>query len=212
MQPEEAVPVIATIEGVKSVKTRGRANDTERLQIRYERERIQLAGMAFELTPRFENNRLNQVWLTSGEHCGEDALSSFSELSQGLLAKYPERIVEPQDMRPSDVSRANLRSLQTGEAETLSYGFANSSVVVLLTYALKTDAPPPYPVGGGSFAANLWKLAQTAYQQRRTECHGTGHQRMSIGLQYVARSDFDAGMQQLMKDEQAQQRELSDRL
>jgi hypothetical protein len=212
MTPEEAVPIISAMQGIKGVKVRGKPEAADRLKINYQGERIPVANMSFELMPQFENGRLKQVVLMSDAQCGENAMATFATLSAALAAKYPERIVSPEGMRRSDVARANLRSTQTGEPEVLTYGFANSEVVVLLSFGLKEESRPPYPYGGGSTMAAVWRLANSMYESRLAVCNGTGNKRMGVGFQYMARTDFNAGLQQLMQEHQADQQEIADKL
>lgn len=105
------------MQGIKSVKVRGKPEAADRLKINYQGERIPVANMSFELMPQFENGRLKQVVLMSDAQCGENAMATFATLSAALAAKYPERVVSLEGMQRSDIARANLRSTQTGEPD-----------------------------------------------------------------------------------------------
>jgi hypothetical protein len=212
MLPEEALPVVTALEGVKSAKVRGNSDASERLQIRYTGQKITIANIPFELSPRFVRNKLKEVWLTAPDQCGAKAIEVFQKLATGLATKYPQRLGEVQDLSALDVSRANARALESGKPEMMAFAFTSDTVAAALIFQFEVAAPPSYPVNGGKLGASFWRLAQSMYDQRRSECDGTGDRRMGLALRYLARSDLEGLAEQAREKQSAEQAATADKL
>lgn len=203
---------MTAVEGVKNAKVRGRPEATDRLQIHLTSPKIVIAAVPFELSPRFENNKLKEVWLTAGDQCGAKATDVFQKLSLGLTTKYPQRSGPMQELSELDVSRAISRARESGKPDGAAFAFASETVAVGLVLQFEVAVPPPYPVGSGKFGASLWRLARSMHDQRTAECDGTGDRRMGVALRYMARSDFDALIEERLKKTSDDQKVAADKL
>lgn len=78
MTPEEALPIIQGIAGVKRTKVikAQRSNPARRLDIDYNSSKISIANPPFELGPVFENGRLKQVILAVPRQHSIDRLAA----------------------------------------------------------------------------------------------------------------------------------------
>ena len=212
MTPEEALAAVSAVEGVKNAKVRGRPEAVDRLQIHHASQKIVIAAVPFELSPRFANNKLKEVWLTAGDQCGAKATEVFQKLSMGLSSKYPQRIGPMQELSELDINRANSRARESGKPDGAAFAFASEAVAVGLVLQFEVAVPPPYPVGSGKLGASLWRLARSMYDQRAAECDGTGDRRMGVALRYMARSDFDALVEERLKKTSADQKVTAGKL
>lgn len=213
MAPQAVKTAIEDIEGVKRTRliNKGRDAEPRRVKVVHTRGRIPIDGRPFTLEPRFHNGRLAQVWLASPNQCGIEARVTYERISAGLKVKYPKVIYEA-DMDRSDILRAFRRSGESGAKIPISHIYANNEVVVLLSFALARETPPPHPGYGSKLASSLYQLARTQYEQRKMECAGRGHERMDIVLQYLSRSAFDVQAAATEQDLIAEQDELADQL
>ncbi|QGN55013.1 hypothetical protein [Novosphingobium sp. Gsoil 351] len=212
MTPEEALAAVSAVEGVKSAKVRGRPEAVDRLQINHTSQKIVIAAVPFELSPRFENNKLKEVWLTAADQCSAKAVDVFQKLSMGLTTKYPQHIGPTQELTELEVARANSRARESGKPDGAAFAFASETVAVGMVFRFDVAVPPPYPIGGGKLGASLWRLGRTMYDQRTAECDGTGDRRMGIALRYMARSAFDAMIDEGIKKTSADQKLTADKL
>ncbi|WP_156423831.1 hypothetical protein [Erythrobacter sp. YT30] len=213
MSPEEALAIIRDIPEVSSARQyRRRADDDpSQLRISLRSEKIQIAGMPFEIEPRFAKRRLDQVWLVSTAQCSNNAVALLEELSAGLATKYPEAIFEEEFSRV-DLSRAHRNSRSSGQSVRFSRIYSSRDVAVVLTFSFSSESPPPYPGSRNRFALSLYQIARSNYRQRSQDCDGTGHNRMGIALQYMTRSSFDARAAKLAEEIEGERAELIDQL
>lgn len=209
MTPEEALPVVQQMAGVKRVKLlkERKSNPERRLDINYAPAKIAIADLPFELGPRFEQGRLSQVLLAARSQCGAHAPRVLTQLTTGLRGKYADPIGAP-ELSDRDFREAERSSLVSGEPSTVATAFANEEVAVFLTFRVTAEARPPYPTSYSKLGHSLWQLAKLQYEQRQAECGGTGDRRMDVVLIYMPRSAYDAAR----ADTAAEQRDKADRL
>lgn len=214
MTPEDSSAIIVRVGGVKKVRVipAGRSDRGKRLSINYESGKIPLGGMGFELQPHFEAGKLQQVSLHSTNVCGAEAVQSYRTLTDGLKVKYPEALFGELQLDKIEVAQANMRSLESGEKQRLSYAFGNQQVVVMLSYFLWTEAPPEYPGAASNLGVSLWRLATSMYDKRKADCAGTGHRRMDVVLLYLTRSAYDAKAKAVIEELEDGREKLVDQL
>lgn len=194
MTPEEAVPFVQQISGVKRAKVlkERKSNPDRRIDIDYDTDKIAIADLPFEIGPRFEGGRLSQVFLAARNQCGANATRIADQLTTGLRGKYTGALSAPQSFSDLDFRQAERKSSTSGAPSGLMAGFANSDVAVVLTFHMKVEARPPYPTAYSKLGKSLWDLANLQYEQRREECGGTGDRRMDVVLVYMTRASYDA--------------------
>ena len=209
MTPEEALPVVQQMAGVKRVKLlkERKSNPGRRLDIDHGPAKILIADLPFELGPRFEQGRLSQVLLAARSQCGAYAPRVLTQLTTGLREKYAEDIGAP-EISDREFRDAERSSLASGEPGIVATAFANEEVAVFLTFRVTAEARPPYPAGYNKLGHSLWQLALLQYEQRQAECGGTGERRMDVVLIYMHRSAYEAAR----ADAAAEQQDTADRL
>lgn len=214
MTPEEALPIIQGIAGVKRIKVikAQRSNPARRLDIDYNSSKISLANLPFELGPVFENGRLKQVILASRNQCGSSVAEVYANLASGLKSKYSSSIAAPAKITESDFRQAARKSLISGDAEGVGTAFASESVAAVLTFQMKVEGPPPYPATYSKFSLALYNLAHQQYEQRKAECSGTGNQRMTVSIIYMTRAQYDAAIASSEESIKAANRQIGDQL
>ena len=194
MTPEEALPVVQQIDGVKRAKVlkERKSNPDRRIDIDYDTDKIAIADLPFEIGPRFEGGRLSQVFLAARNQCGANATRVAEQLATGLRSKYTAALSAPQSISERDFRQAERKSATSGAPSGLMAGFANDEVAVVLTFHMKVEARPPYPAAYSKLGKSLWDLANLQYEQRREECGGTGDRRMDVVLVYMTRASYGA--------------------
>lgn len=194
MTPEEALPVVQQIDGVKRAKVlkERKSNPDRRIDIDYDTDKIAIADLPFEIGPRFDGGRLSQVFLAARNQCGANATRVAEQLATGLRGKYTGAVSAPQSISERDFRQAERKSSTSGAPSGSMAGFANSDVAVVLTFHMKVEARPPYPTAYSKLGKSLWDLANLQYEQRREECGGTGDRRMDVVLVYMTRASYDA--------------------
>jgi len=194
MTPEEALPVVQQIGGVKRAKIlkERKSNPDRRIDIDYDGNKVAIADLPFEIGPRFEGGRLSQVFLASRNQCGANATRVAEQLTTVLRGKYTGALSAPQTLSERDFRQAERTASASGEPSGLMAGFANDDVAVVLTFHMKVEARPPYPTAYSKLGNSLWELANLQYEQRREECGGTGDRRMNVVLVYMTRAAYDA--------------------
>lgn len=214
MTPEEALPAVERVEGVKRVKLlpERKSNPGRRLDINYNPSKIPIADLPFELGPMFENGRLNKVALAARNQCGASAMQVFHQLAPALSAKYSSPLTAPQTLSERDIRDAERSSLTSGEPTGLSMAFANDELAVLWTFNIKAEARPPYPTSYSKLGYSVWQLANLQYEQRKEECGGTGDRRMDVVLIYMPRSAYDAAMDNVTAAERDKADRIADQL
>ncbi|WP_448140238.1 hypothetical protein [Sphingopyxis fribergensis] len=195
MTPEESLPALQQIEGVKRAKIlkERKSDPSRRLDIDYLPTKIAIAAMPFEVTPVFKDGLLAQVMLTAPNQCGAKGAEIFEQLAAGLRSKYSADIGTP-NITERDFLDARRKSRVSGEPYKLGTAFANDRVAVMLFFQVKEEAPPPYPTSYSKLGVALWNLLRSEYENRKAECSGTGDQRVGVGLIYLTRAQYDAGM------------------
>ena len=209
MTPEEALPAVHQIGGVKRAKVlkERKSNPERRIDIDYVTAKIPIANLPFELGPIFKDGRLSQVLLAARNQCGANATQVLSQLTTGLRGKYADAIGAP-ELSDRDFREAERNSLVSGEPSTVATAFANGEVAVFLTFRVTVEARPPYPTSYSKLGYSLWQLANLQYEQRQAECSGTGDRRVDVVLIYMPRSASDAAR----ADTAAEQRDKADRI
>lgn len=214
MTPEEALPVVQQIGGVKRAKIlkERKSNPGRRIDIDYDSSKVPIADLPFEIGPLFEGGRLNQVFLASRNQCGANAARVAEQLTTGLRGKYTGALSAPQSLSERDFRQAERTASTSGEPSGLMAGFANDDVAVVLTFHMKVEARPPYPTAYSKLGNALWDLANLQYEQRREECSGTGDRRMDVVLVYMSRVAFDAVVAGAEADEAEKVGRVADQL
>lgn len=214
MTPEQTVPIIAAVGGVKRARPLPeRPSDPQkRLDIDYVSGRIPIADMGFELEPRFDKGRLSQLYLIAKNQCASNFAKISGQLTTGLKAKYEPLRESPKEITEVNVLEAQQTSRSSGEAVSLFLGFGTNDLVVALHFQMKVEAPPPYPSGASTFVYNLWKLVRSQYDKRKSECGGTGDERMDVLLHYIPRPLYAASMSQAQDNDRAKKDELANQL
>jgi len=214
MTPEEALPVVQHVAGVKRAKVLAerKSNPERRLDIDYVTSNIGIADLPFELGPRFENGRLAQVLLAARKQCGVQAMRVFERLASGLNDKYGDLGIAAPQLSDRDFREAERKSLTSAQPADLTATFANSEVAVMLTFRMTVEAPLPPPTSFNRLEHSLWQLASLQYEQRKDECEGTGDRRMDVVLIYLPRSVFDAALNETMAAERAKAEHTADQL
>lgn len=211
--PEEVLPIIKAIEGVKNAKVlkEKRSNPARRIDIDYRAGALQIVGLPFELGPIFENGRLKQILLASRNQCETDAMGVYAKLSEGLKAKYSSQLTAP-EIKQRDFDEAEYKSLQSGEPQGLATAFANEEVAVMLAFQIKVESPIAYPSAYNKLAIALWRLASQQYENRKSECSGTGDRRMDVSIIYMTRASYDAALISSADETKSKQKETIDKL
>lgn len=214
MTPEQTVPIITAVGGVKRVRPMAerRSEPGKRLDIDYVSGRIPIADMGFELEPRFEKGHLSQLFLIAKNQCASNFAKISGALTSGLRAKYEPLRESPKEITEVDVLEAQQTSRSTGEAVSLFLGYGASDLVVALHFRVKVEAPPPYPSGAGNFVYNLWKLLRSQYDKRKAECGGSGDERMDVILHYIPRPLYAASMSEAQDKDRAKKDALANQL
>ncbi len=214
MTPEQTVPIIAAVGGVKRVRplAERRSEPEKRLDIDYVSGRIPIADIGFQLEPRFDKGRLAEVYLIAKNQCASSFAKISDQLTNGLKAKYEPLRESPKEITEVDVLEAQQTARSSGEAVSLILGYGNNDLVVALHFRMKVEAPPPYPSGAGTFVYNLWKLVRSQYDQRKAECGGSGDERMDVLLQYIPRTLYAATMTKAEDNDRAKKDELANQL
>lgn len=214
MTPEQAVPILQTVNGVKRVKSKKpkRSNPSNLLKISYNANRVQISGLPFSVLPQFKKNRLEQVSLAVKNQCGAEAATTYDALSNALLSKYPVPLFESERLSASVARKAELKSRTSGEPSGVTYGFMNKDVAVLLSFQLSLERRPAVPAGYSKLAMSLWRLSKTQYENRKRECGGTGDRRMDVVIQYMSRSAFEAMHSGILEQEREKEAKLADQL
>jgi hypothetical protein len=210
MTPEEAVPAVERVEGVKRVKLlqERKSNPGRRLDINYQPSKIPIADLPFELGPMFEGGRLSKVALAARNQCGASAMEVFQQLAPAISAKYAAPLTAPQTLSERDIRDAERSSLTSGEPTSISLAFASDELAVLWIFKIKAESRPPYPTNYSKLGNSMWQLANLQYEQRREECGGTGDRRMDVVLIYMPRAAYDAAV----NDAVAAERDKADRI
>ena len=193
MTPEEALPIVQQIPGVKRAKLlkERKSNPERRIDIDLAPEKIAIAGLPFELGLRFEAGRLDQVVLAARKQCSSGAAHVAEQLAAGLRSKYAAVPSAPQ-ISDFNFPQAERASRASGAASGLATALGSDNVAVVLTFLVKVEAPRPYPARYSKLGHSLWALANTQYEHRKAECKGTGDRRMDAILIYMTRAAFDA--------------------
>lgn len=210
MTPEEALPAVQRIEGVKRVKLlpERKSNPGRRLDINYNPSKIPIAELPFELGPMFENGRLSKVALAARNQCGASAMQVFHQLAPALSAKYTAPLTAPQTLSERDIRDAERSSLTSSKPTSISLAFASDELAVLWIFKIKAEGRPPYPANYSKLGNSIWQLANLQYEQRKEECGGTGDRRMDVILIYMPRAAYDAAV----NDAVAAERDKADRI
>jgi hypothetical protein len=200
MTANEVASILQQMSGVKSVKIKRVkvSKPQDFLDIDHSKEGLAIQNGRYELKPEFENGRLSKVLLVGDSMCANIAMSEYSGIVDALKSKYP---VVPDDQKElTEFKVLTLLSDAYTSQQNESYVafFSNDETVVVTVFAFSKEAPPRY-AGGGSFAYNLWKLANSLYDGRVRECSGTGDARLRIAFQYHSKSEF----QKLLKQTEA---------
>lgn len=214
MTPEEVASRISAMEGIKRVKVvaPGRSDPSRRLSISYQPGHIRIAGLSFDLAPRFTDGKLQQVWLMSPNQCANGVIATHGAIAQGLISKYPRVISGSTTLSELEVAKASLESADTGKRVRLVSAFGGSDIVVLLIIQIAAERPPAYPSVPTNFAVTLWQLAKNQYDMRRAECDGKGDGRMDVALQYMTRREFDAAADQQRQEQSDERARIRDKL
>lgn len=214
MTPEEVLPVVVGIDGVKKAKVLPprKTPQPRRLSISLTSEGIAINAMRFELAPVFKDDHLDQVLLAARNQCSANAVSTYAALNAGLQTRFPDTSLMPAALDESEVHAASRASLESGEESMRAYPLANSEAVVLLTFRFKAEGAPAYPSSYSKFGHALWQFAQTEYDHRKAECAGTGNRRMDVVLQYMTRDAFEAETGKLVLELKEKQDELASQL
>ena len=214
MTPEEALPIVVGIEGVKKARVLPprKTPQPRRLSISLTSEGIAINAMRFELAPVFKDDRLDQVLLAARNQCSANAVSTYAALTAGLQARFPDTSLMPAALDEAEVRAANRASLESGEESMRAYPLANSEAVVVLVFRFKAESAPAYPSSYSKFGHALWQLAQTQYDHRTSECAGTGNRRMDVVLQYMTREAAEAEAGKMLQKLKEKQDELASQL
>lgn len=214
MTPEEVASRISAMEGIKRVKVvaPGRSDPSRRLSIAYLPGHIPIAGLSFDLAPRFTDGKLQQVWLMSPNQCANGVIATHGAIAQGLISKYPQVISGSTTLSELEVAKASLESADTGKRVRLVSVFGGSDIVALLVIQIAAERPPAYPSVPTNFAVALWQLAKNQYDMRRAECDGKGDGRIDVALQYMTRREFDAAADQLRQEQGDERARVRDKL
>lgn len=214
MTPQEAIPAVSAIEGVKRVKLTNerRPAETKRLSISYHSGHIPIGGLSFEIQPMFSEGRLEKVALYSQNLCSSEALTTYASLSEALRERYPEVLVGVEPLTERDVAEANLKALQSGEKSPVMFGFGSEAVAAVLSFHFAAEQSPPYPGSGSRLMTAIWRLAETQYSQRQAECGGTGDRRMDVAVQYMQREAFDGEVRKVFNQLKQDKKMLLDQL
>ncbi|WP_379554188.1 hypothetical protein [Qipengyuania sp. DGS5-3] len=213
MEPVEAADTASMIEGIKRTKVinQRKPEKSDRVRVTHIRDAIAIGDLPFRLALKFRDSQLEEVVLGSQNQCGEQAESIAARLTQGLKQKYPESIYED-PMRRIDVLEAYRDSAVSGEKQSFTSLYANDTVAVSLTFAFEQEEPPLHPGYGSKLAISLYRLARTQYDQRRSECSGTGHRRVDVLIQYMTRERLTEAMEQTTRIIKEEQDELAKQL
>jgi len=202
MTPQEALPAVLQINGVKRAKivNERKPNSARRLDIDYTTEMIRISDLAFEVAPEFENGRVSKVFLRSTEQCGSNAMEIFDRFAKPLSQKYTGEINHNQQINERVFSEARSKSRQSGLSVDIPFIFANDLVAVVLVLQIKEHSPPDYPYSNDKFIRSLWRVSMSMYETKKSECNGSGDQRMDVVITYIPRKTYDDLMTKETKD------------
>lgn len=213
MSPAQAMLVIQQVPGVRDVRIDkpGRP-DGRRLRIRYSAEKMQLAGLPFEMAPQFGKDGLERVAVATLSQCGARALETYIQLSSALASKYTLAPQAPATITAADFARAEYASRQSNKPQGLATAYTNKDTAVMLTFEVSVEARPAVPTYSDRVSMAIWSLLRQQYEQRRAECDGTGDRRMNIVLTYLPRSQYDAALAKGAADAETSEKMLKDQL
>ena len=75
--------------------------------------------------------------------------------------------------------------------EIVSAAFGNAQTVAILQFGFQ-KSNRPLLIGAGDAAQAVWATSNSLYESERLTCDGSGDEKVAIGIQFMARSDFAA--------------------
>jgi hypothetical protein len=181
--PEVVAEKVRAIPGVKRAQVK-RNRHGPNLAISYTGDGIEISGEVFKAYPRFDAGGLTGVDLIAGERCAVDGADRYRALFELLRIKYPDVLTNPAGPTPSEFAEAVQLSGAVSSALT------NGKTVVLLTQSYTGIEAPQNGYATGPIANFARHHLWSQYQNRASECAGTGLIRSSITIQYMTVADF----------------------
>lgn len=197
---------------VKAVKPRSKKGKPPSLKISMRDGGIPIYGSSFSVKTDFDmSGGLAEVTLVSESECANDAIGKYEKIAFALSEKYGAELTGNRPLDEIEVSSALLKSYQSEQNEVVTYGFANEDVAVALVIAFHKTRPPPY-VGGGGFAQGLYAIASSLYEAEKEKCGNTGDERVSYAIKYLSRAEFDARVDELESQRDAEDNQAHENL
>lgn len=207
MSPADVVAALSATTGIKSAKLRG----TSKVSISYVGDGMPIAGLSFKVSPIFERGALTSVALTAEDVCANTAQGPIDQIMEGLQSRHgaaPLLSVEDK----SNVDRALLRSYSTGLPVEVGNAVVGASVATSVILTVTNEQPSYYTGTSRGLAGSLGALSNALAEGRGEECGGQGFNRVNILLVYQRKGDFEAGIAETMRANEAKREETKDAL